>query len=69
MEKLIIDIPADKSQLVKDLMKALGVKVTEFPSKGKVGKEVLAQISVWTEEEIKAINEVSKSLNLSIGEW
>lgn len=46
MEKLIIDIPADKSQLVKELMKALGVKVTEFPSKGKVGKEMLTQISV-----------------------
>lgn len=62
MEKLIIDIPADKSQLVKELMIALGVKVTEFPSKGKVGKEMLTQISVWTEEEIKAINEVSKPL-------
>lgn len=69
MEKLIIDIPADKIQLVKELMKALGVKVSEFPNKEKVGKEVLTQISVWTEDEIKAINDVSKSLNLSIEEW
>ena len=41
MEKLIIDIPADKSQLVKELTKALGVKVTEFTSKVKLERKSL----------------------------
>lgn len=69
MEKLIIDVPDGKSKLVKELLEALGVKITTVSLKKKEEKDVLKQVSIWTEEEIKAIEEVSNSFNLSIKEW
>ncbi len=69
MEKLIIDVPEGKSKLVKELLEALGVKITNISSKKKDKKDVLKQVSIWTEDEIKAIEEVSNSFNLPIKEW
>lgn len=69
MEKLIIEVPDEKIQMVKDLLKAIGVKHSSF-SKNRTKKEALANVSVWTEKDIDAIETVSKSMqSLSIKEW
>lgn len=69
MEKLIIDIPKGKFQLVKQLLEALGVKIKPF-RKTKASKEVLTNVSVWSEDDIKAIEEASGAINkMDIKEW
>jgi len=54
MEKIIIEVPDEKIQMVKDLLKAIGVKHTSFPQKS-LKKDALTNVSVWTEKEIGAI--------------
>jgi hypothetical protein len=69
MEKIIIEVPDEKIQMVKDLLKAIGVKHKSFPQ-DKIKKDVLNNVSVWTEKDIAAIETVSKSMQrLSIKEW
>lgn len=69
MEKLIIEVPEEKLQMVKDLLKAVGVKHSNFP-KERIKKDTLTKVSVWTEKDIEAIETVSKSMqSLSIREW
>jgi hypothetical protein len=69
MEKLIIEVPHEKIQMVKQLLKAIGVKHISYP-KDRINKDALTNVSVWTEKEIEAIERVSKSMqSLSIREW
>ncbi len=69
MEKLIIDIPKGKFQLVKQLLEALGVKIMPF-KKTKSDKDILTQVSVWSKNDIKAIEEAGKSINkMDIESW
>lgn len=69
MTKLIIEVPDEKIQMVKDILKAIGVKHSSLP-KHKTKKEALTNVSVWTEKDIDAIETVSKSMqSLSIKEW
>ncbi|GAB3655439.1 hypothetical protein GCM10028791_26690 [Echinicola sediminis] len=69
MEKLIIDVPKGKAPLVKQLLEALGVKITPLKKK-EVNKEVLTKVSVWSDDDIKVIEEASGAINkLDIKEW
>jgi hypothetical protein len=69
MEKLIIEVPDKKIHMVKQLLTAIGVKHRDY-SKHKKNKDDLKKVSVWTEEEIEAVEKVSKSLqSLQIKEW
>ena len=69
MEKLIIEVPDEKIQMVKDLLTAIGIKHSSLP-KDRLKKDALTNVSVWTEKDIDAIETVSKSMqNLSIKEW
>jgi len=69
MEKIIIEVPYEKRQMVKDILKAIGIK-HKCLSHDRIKKEALANVSVWTEKDIDAIDNVSKSMQrLSIKEW
>nr|WP_294895718.1 hypothetical protein [uncultured Pedobacter sp.] len=52
METLIINIPEQKSDLVKTLLTELGVTFQKEVQSEKIRKEKLLKISVWSEEEI-----------------
>lgn len=55
--------------MVKKLLNAVGVKHSSY-QKDKKNKETLTNISVWTDEDIEAIEKVSKSMQkLTIREW
>jgi hypothetical protein len=70
MEKLIIDLPEEKSTLVKQLLKELGVKFDSISLEDNKDKAFLSNVSVWSEKEIQSIIEVSKSLGSApIQEW
>lgn len=62
METLIINIPDKKSTLVKQILKGMGVTIQQtgktIPSNYK---QKLAQVSVWTDEDLKAFEEGSKA--------
>ncbi len=69
MEKLVIEVPNEKIQMVKDLLKAIGVAYRSDP-KERINKDALTKVSVWTKKDTDAIEEVSKSMqSLSIREW
>jgi hypothetical protein len=58
METLIINVPKSKSALVKAILKELGVTIQETEKTGRISfKESLANMSVWTDEDIKPIKE------------
>lgn len=61
MEKIVIEVPYEKRQMVKDLLKAIGIKHKSL-SPDRIKKEALANVSVWTEKDIDAIERVSKSM-------
>lgn len=63
MEKLIINIPEEKSQLVKQLLKELGVTIEQEKMDMEAYRKDLAQISTWTDEEVKIFEETIKHLN------
>lgn len=58
MEKLIIEVPDDKIQLVKKLLNAVGVKHSNY-QKGENNKDALTNISVWTDKDIEAFERVN----------
>jgi hypothetical protein len=61
METLIIDIPDGKSTLVKQLLEELGVIIKPAATVDmSTYRENLLKISVWTDEDIKPIEEARK---------
>jgi hypothetical protein len=53
MEKLTINIPSDKIDMVKKVLEALGVTFQKPKSvKSKTRKEKLLKVSVWTDEDL-----------------
>jgi hypothetical protein len=71
METLLINIPDGKSDIVKKVLHGLGVYLNDQdePAKGDYKKQLL-QISIWSEEDIKVIEESDKSFNdLKAEEW
>lgn len=63
MEKLIINVPKEKSQLVKELLKELGVTIEKEKMDMEAYRKDLAQVSTWTDEEVKIFEETIKHLN------
>ena len=63
MEKLIINVPEEKSQLVKQLLKELGVTIEQEKMDMEAYRKNLAQVSTWTDEEVKIFEETIKHLN------
>ena len=64
METLIINIPEKNSTVVKQILTALGVTM-EKPVKTDVSefKKSLANMSVWTDEDIKVVEEAGKAFD------
>jgi hypothetical protein len=61
MEKLIINVPEEKSTLVKQLLKELGVTIQqEGTFDSALYEQKLLNISVWNDEDLKIFEE-SKS--------
>ncbi len=58
MEKLIINIPEDKSTLVKQILKGLGVTIQQGSDSNRMGyKQKLANVSIWDDEDLKVFKE------------
>jgi len=58
MEKLTINIPENKSTLVKQILKGLGVTILrESHITNSEYKKRLASVSTWSEEEVKVLEE------------
>ena len=71
MERLTIYIPETKSALVKQILKELGVVI--HPVKQVDASEYrkkLANISVWSDEDLKIFEESAKAFeNLKVQQW
>ncbi|RYE10933.1 MAG: hypothetical protein EOP44_01580 [Sphingobacteriaceae bacterium] len=63
MEKLIINVPEEKSQLVKQLLKELGVTIEKEKMDMEAYRKDLAQVSTWSEEDIKIFEENTQCFN------
>lgn len=58
MEKLIINVPEEKSMLVKQLLKELGVTIQQEKEIDLTSyKQKLLNISVWSDEDINVFEE------------
>jgi isopentenyldiphosphate isomerase len=72
MERLVIDVPDKKSALVKQILEELGVTIQKKTSENTISdyQQKLAQVSVWSDEDIKAIEDAKKAFNsLKPAEW
>lgn len=71
MERLVINIPEEKSKLVKQILKGLGV-VIQKESKINTSdyKNKLTKVSVWSDEDFSDMEEGRKSFeNLKPPKW
>jgi hypothetical protein len=71
MEKLVINIPDGKSNIVKQVLHGLGVYPNghDAPVKGDYKKRLL-RISAWSNEDIKPIEDGGQSFtDLKAEEW
>ena len=71
MEKLVINIPDAKSNIVKQVLHSLGVILPGeiAPVKSDYKKKLLS-ISTWSDEDLKPITDSSQSFNdLKAEEW
>jgi hypothetical protein len=71
METLIINIPDKKSTLVKQILKGLGVTIQQSNKTASSNyKERLANVSVWTDDDLKIFEEGRKAFeNLRPEQW
>lgn len=70
MEKLIINVPEEKSQLVKQLLKELGVTIEQEKMDIEAYREKLLQVGVWSDEDLKPIEEARSHFNsLKPAKW
>ena len=70
MEKLIINVPEEKSALVKELLKELGVTIEQEKMDMEAYREKLLQVGVWSDEDIKPIEEARTHFNsLKPAKW
>ena len=62
MERLIIDVPDQKSSLVKQLLKELGVAIQAENEINKATfRQNLLKVSVWSDDDIKVIQDCWKN--------
>ena len=57
MEKFIINVPEEKSQLVKALLKELGVTIEHEKMDMEAHLKEIANMPVWSDEDLKPIEE------------
>jgi hypothetical protein len=71
MERLIINIPDRKSNLVKQILRGLGVTIQQPDKKGLSNyKQKLASVSTWTDDDLKVFEEGKKAFeNLKPEQW
>jgi len=71
METLIINIPDKKSDLVKQILTELGVTMQQLDKETLSDhKKKLLQVSVWSDDDIKPIEEASKHFeNFKPQQW
>jgi len=60
MEKLVINVPNGKSNIIKQVLHSLGVTVSgyDIPVKGDYKKKLLS-VGVWSDQDIKEIETAS----------
>jgi len=71
MEKLIINIPDKRSNIVKQILLGLGVAIqgTALPVKGNYRQKLL-NVSIWTDDDLKAFEDGKQGFNnLKAEEW
>lgn len=71
MERLTINIPDEKSSLVKQLLKELGV-IIHSEKKADISevREKLAKVSVWSDDDLKVFEESRTAFeNLKPQQW
>jgi len=71
MERLTIDIPESKSAEIKEFLKAMGVLFSpSTPRDAKAFKKKLLNVGVWSDEDLKGINEAREAINsIKPQEW
>lgn len=71
MEKLTINIPDTKSSLVKQILKELGVVIQpEKKNDLSAYRKKLANISVWSNDDLKVFEESTKAFeSLKPQQW
>ncbi|WP_256003770.1 hypothetical protein [Pedobacter deserti] len=70
METLTINIPDNKSTLVKQILKGLGVTIQVKQSTTPTYKEKLLKIPVLSDEDLKSFEDAKKSFNnLKLEQW
>ncbi|MFC0513833.1 hypothetical protein ACFFGT_06470 [Mucilaginibacter angelicae] len=71
METLVINIPDNKSTVVKQILKELGVTIQQA-SQSSVSdyKKKILQASYWSEEDLKVFDETKKAFeNFNSPKW
>ncbi len=63
MEKLIINVPQEKSQLVKALLKELGVTIEQENFDKEAYRKKILEVGVWSDEDLKPIEEAMTHFN------
>jgi cysteine synthase len=71
MEKLTINIPNNKSSLVKQILKELGVTIENATKADNTSyKEKLTRVSNWSEHDVKVFEQAKSAFdNLKTQEW
>ena len=70
MERLIIDVPENKSKLVKQLLLELGVTIQHKKQISLAEyKQKLLSVSVWSDDDLKVIEEARKAFEFKPEEW
>ena len=71
METLIINIPDKKSILVKQILEGLGVTIQQTGKSALSNyKQKLANVSTWTDDDLKVFEEGKKAFeNLNPEQW
>ena len=63
MEKLTINVPEEKSQLITALLKELGVTIELEKMDMEAYRKDLAQVSTWSDEDLKVFEENTQHFN------
>lgn len=71
MEKLIINVPEQKSVLVKQLLKELGVTIQqESLESNETYIQKLAKVSTWSDDDLKTIEQAKSAFeSLKPKQW
>ena len=71
MEKLTINIPDDKSSLVKQILQELGVTIDRPAEQDTTSyKKKLSKVSHWTADDVKVFEEAKSAFDdLKVQKW